>query len=422
MTMTRRDFARLSLLASALAAGAPAAFAQARPRVVILGGGAGGATAALMLRRFGGPRLDITLIEENPAYSTCFFSNWVLAGLRSMDRITFGYDRMRATGITVVTARAESVDRDGRAVVLADGTRVPYDRLLVAPGVSFDFAAIPGYDAAAAEIMPHAWKAGPQTVALKARLDGLSDGATVVMSVPDNPYRCPPGPYERASVIAHVLKAKGHGRSKIVILDGKEKFSKQALFQEGWERLYPGMIEWLPPSVHGGVERVDPATMTVVTGLDDIRGDLVNVIPPQKAGAIAVAAGLTDPGGWCPVRPENMASADDPRIFVVGDACRAGEMPKSAFSAASQAKFAALMILAELIGRAPSDPRFFNTCWSLLAPDEAVKVGAAYTVKDRAIVASRPFVSAPGESAEERRTAAGEAEAWFDAITADMFG
>jgi sulfide dehydrogenase [flavocytochrome c] flavoprotein subunit len=420
--LDRRTLLQLSALGLGALAVPARAFAQAVPKIVVLGGGAGGATAAGLVRRFGGPRVEITLIEQNAAYVTCFFSNWVLGGLRSMADITHGYDRLAASGIKIVNARADAVDREGKAVVLADGTRVPYDRLILSPGVDFDFGFLPGYGQDAIEVMPHAWKAGPQTELLKARLDALSDGATIVMTVPDNPYRCPPGPYERVSMFAHALKARGHARSKIVVLDGKEKFSKQALFQEGWEAHYPGMVEWLPPSVHGGLQSADPAAGTITTALDSFRGDLVNVIPPQRAGAVAVAAGLADDKGWCAVLPGTFQSKADPSVYVIGDAAKAGEMPKSAFSANSQGKLAAMRVLVELVGRETSDPLLFNTCWSLIAPDDGVKVGALYGEKDGAIVAKTPFVSQPGEPAEERRRSVAEAEAWYAAITADMFG
>jgi sulfide dehydrogenase [flavocytochrome c] flavoprotein subunit len=417
---SRRDVLALTALGLGVLAMPARAFAQAVPKIVILGGGAGGATAAGLVRRFGGPRVEITLIEQNPAYVTCFFSNWVLGGLRTMADITHGYERLTGAGIRLVTARAESIDRDGKAVVMADGSRVPYDRLILSPGVDFDFGFLPGYGEDAIEAMPHAWKAGPQTELLKARLDGLSDGATIVMTVPNNPYRCPPGPYERVSMFAHVLKAKGHKRSKIVVLDGKEKFSKQALFQEGWEAHYPGMVEWLPPTVHGGLESADPATGTIKTALDSFKGDLVNVIPPQRAGAIA--AGLAGEDGWCAVAPRSFASKLDPAIHVLGDAAKAGEMPKSAFAANSQGKFVAIRVLADLVGRQESEPLLFNTCWSLIAPDDGVKVGALYTEKDGAIAAKTSFVSQPGEPAEERRRSVAEAEAWYAAIVTDMFG
>lgn len=419
MTLTRRGFlAAATATAASLAA---PAFAAATPHVVIVGGGAGGATAAGFIRRLAGDRVRVTLVEPSATYITCFFSNWVIGGLRTMADITHDYTRLPASGIAVVQARASRIDRDARSVVLDDGTAIAYDRLILSPGIDLRYDALSGYTEAASEIMPHAWKAGPQTELLKRRLDAVKDGGSIVMLAPANPYRCPPGPYERVSLMAHVLKSTGRTKARITVLDAKEKFSKQALFQEAWEQLYPGMVEWLPPSVHGGVERVDPAGSSVVAGLDTFKADLVNVIPPQHAGAIARTSDLAK-DGWCPVDAASMRSALDANIFVIGDAASAGEMPKSAFSANSQAKVAGANVLADLLDWPRPDPRFFNTCWSLLGPDDGVKVGALYAPKDGAIASASGFLSAPGETAEEHRRSAAEAEAWYASITAEMFG
>ena len=210
------------------------------------------------------------------------------------------------------------------------------------------------------------------------RLNALRDGALIVMIAPPNPYRCPPGPYERASMFAHVLKAKGHKKSKIIIVDPKPNFSKQALFVEGWQKHYPGMVEWQDPKVHGGIKGVNPKTNEVMTDLANYKAQLVNVIPAQTAGQIALAAGLADKSGFCPIDPENMRSKMDANIYVVGDACMPGEMPKSAFSANSQAKVAAMMIRGELAGAKTFPARYTNTCWSLIETDDNIKVGGTY--------------------------------------------
>ncbi len=217
--------------------------APARPKVVVIGGGAGGATAARYIAKDSEGAIDVTLIEANPIYTTCFFSNLFLGDFRSFDSLNHGYDKLASNyGITVVNKMADAIDRDGKQVVLADGTRVPYDRLVVSPGIDLVWDSVPGYSEAAAEIMPHSWKAGPQTKLLKAKLDAIENGQQIVMVAPPNPYRCPPGPYERVSMFAHVLKTKGHTDSKIIVIDPKDKFSKQALFQEGWDRHYRGMV------------------------------------------------------------------------------------------------------------------------------------------------------------------------------------
>src|SRR5829696_9364033 len=265
-----------------------------------------------------------------------------------------------------------------------------YDRLVVAPGIDLRFDSVPGYSEQAAEVMPHAWKAGPQTQALKKQLDALSDGSLIVMVAPPNPYRCPPGPYERVSMMAHVLKAKGHKASRIVVLDPKDSFSKQGLFQEGWERHYPGMVEWQDPKMHGGIKGVDASAMKVRTDLETYKAALVNVIPAQMAGKIARDAGLANQTGFCPVDPASMKSASDPNVYVVGDACIPGDMPKSAFSASSQAKVAAMMVRGELAQARTFPARYTNTCWSLIETDDTVKVGGAYEAKTARSPRSRP--------------------------------
>jgi NADPH-dependent 2,4-dienoyl-CoA reductase/sulfur reductase-like enzyme len=270
--------------------------------------------------------------------------------------------------------------------------------------------------------LPHGWKPGEQTQSLRRQLDALEDGAVIVMIAPPNPSRCPPGPYERASMFAHVLKAKGHRRSRIVILDPKETFSKQALFQEGWLKHYPGMIEWLDPKAHGGVKGVDPKEMTATTGAGVHKAQLINVIPAQSAGAIAIQAGLANQSGFCPVRPESMLSVNDPHIYVLGDAAIGGDMPKSAFSANSQAKVAAMTVRAELLNARLFPPRYMNTCWSLIATDDAVKVGGAYEPKDGRIAATQTFISQVGEDAALRRRTSEENMGWYAGVSADVFG
>jgi len=242
-----------------------------------------------------------------------------------------------------------------------------------------------------------------------------------VMVAPPNPYRCPPGPYERISMFAHVLKTKGHKRSKIIIVDPKANFSKQALFVEGWEKHYPGMIEWQDPKIHGGLKRVDPKTNEVVTNLATYKAALVNVIPAQSAGRIAREAGLADASGFCPIDPEAMRSRMDANIFVVGDACIPGDMPKSAFSANSQAKVAAMTIRADLTKSRAFPARYANTCWSLIAPGDDVKVGGAYEPGDDRIKQISAFVSQRGESADIRRQNFEESIDWYAGITGEMF-
>lgn len=397
--------------------------AQGKPRAVVIGGGAGGATAARYMAKDAGEDLDVTLIEANPQYTSCFFSNLYLGGYRDFNSITHGYDRLAGNyGITVVNGMAETVDRNAREVVMADGSKVPYDRLIVAPGIDLIYDSVDGYSEAAAEVMPHAWKAGPQTQLLKAKLDAIENGQQIVMVAPPNPYRCPPGPYERVSMMAHVLKQKGFDDAKIIIIDPKPKFSKQALFTEGWDKHYPGMIEWYGPDVHGGITGVNPGTGEVETDFDTFTGDLVNVIPAQKAGMIAAKAGLTNDSGFCPIDPTSMRSSADDNIFVIGDASIAGDMPKSGFSANSQAKVAAMAVRGDLTASKVFPARYSNTCWSLIETNDGVKVGAQYAPTDDKIASTSSFISQTGEDATLRQATYEESVGWYQGITADIFG
>ncbi|HYF55366.1 MAG TPA: FAD/NAD(P)-binding oxidoreductase [Salinarimonas sp.] len=409
--------------ATALAAGlSRPAIAQAKPRLVVVGGGPGGATVAKYVARDSRGAVDVTLVEPNRSFTTCFHSNLYLGGFRDFASITHTYEKLaEAYGVRLAHTSATAVDREKRVVRLADGNELPYDRLVLAPGIDLRYESVPGYSEAAAERMPHAWRAGPQTQALKQRLDALEDGSLVVMIAPPNPYRCPPGPYERVSMMAHVLKAKGHKSSRIVVLDPKETFSKQALFQEGWEKHYPGMVEWQDPKMHGGIKGVDPSAMTVTTDLETYKAALVNVIPAQMAGRIAREAGLANQTGYCPIDPASMKSAMDPNVYLVGDATIAGDMPKSAFSANSQAKVAAMMIRGELTDARTFPARYSNTCWSLIQTDDTVKVGGRYEAKDGKIAATETFVSKTGESADLRRQTQEENMGWYAGFVTDVF-
>jgi sulfide dehydrogenase [flavocytochrome c] flavoprotein chain len=423
--MHRRTFMTgAGTLAASAALGGRALYAQGKPRVVVIGGGPGGATAAKYIARDSQGAIEVVLVEPKEAFTTCFHSNLALGGFKTFEAITHRYDALAsAYGIRHVRQWAPALDRDRRAVILADGTRIRYDRLVLSPGIELRYDSVPGWSAAAEEAMPHAWQAGAQTQLLKRQLDAVPDGGLVVMIAPPNPFRCPPGPYERASMMAHALTSSGRTRAKIIIIDPKETFSKQALFEQGWARHYPGMIEWLGPKGHEGVKSVDAAGMSVTTGLARYQGcALVNVIPAQRAGLIAVEAGLANASGYCPIDPESLKSLADPAIFILGDAAIAGDMPKSAFSAHSQAGIAAMAILGELIGTPVFPARYTNSCWSLIAPDDAVKVGGHYAPKRDRIAATETFLSKPDETPETRKATQAENLAWYDAITADMFG
>ena len=420
--MNRRQFSTL-LGAGAASLSLPYyARAQDKPRVVVIGGGAGGATAARYIAKDSEGAIDVTLIDDSETFTTCFFSNLYLGGFRDFGSITHGYDKLQSDyGITKVTGMAMGVDRAAKTVTMADGATIPYDRLVVSPGIDLIWDSVEGYSEEAAQTAPHAWKAGPQTQLLKEKLDAISNGQQIVMVAPPNPYRCPPGPYERVSMMAHVLKSKGVD-AKIIVLDPKEKFSKQGLFQEGWEKHYAGMVEWYGPDVHGGIKSVDVAAGTVETDLDTFKGDLLNIIPAQKAGMIAASAGLTNESGFCPIDATSMRSTVDENIFVIGDASIAGAMPKSGFSANSQAKVAAMNIRGDLISSKVFPAKYSNTCWSLIETDDGVKVGAQYAPSEGKISSTSSFISQTGEDAAVRKATFEESVGWYAGITADMFG
>jgi NADPH-dependent 2,4-dienoyl-CoA reductase/sulfur reductase-like enzyme len=420
IAVTRRVFSVASLAGVAAVAFPAVLRGQAKPRLVVIGGGPAGATVAKYVAKDSNGAIDVTLVEPLAKFVTCFHSNLYLGDFRSWDSIAHDY-KLDAYGVKHVRQAASAIDRDKKQVRLADGSTLDYDRLVVAPGIDLAFDSVPGWSEEAAEVMPHAWKPGPQTQLLKARLDALQDGATIVMVAPPNPYRCPPGPYERVSCMAAVLKKKGHTKSRIVVVDPKDRFSKMALFQEGWQAHYPGMVEWMDPKMHGGLKSVDPKTGTVVTDLETIKADLVNVIPKQMAGKIARDAGLANGTGYCPIDPATMKSAQDPHIFVLGDAAIAGAMPKSAFSANSQAKVVALAVRGELTGSRVFPARYANTCWSVIASDDTVKIGGRYEPKDGAIAEVEGFVSKTGEDKDVRRQTSEENMGWYKGIVADIF-
>jgi NADPH-dependent 2,4-dienoyl-CoA reductase/sulfur reductase-like enzyme len=423
--ITRRRFGQLAgASAVAVAAGrvAAPAIAQAKAKVVVVGGGPGGATAAKYLAKDTAGALEVTLVEPSKQFVTCFHSNLYLGGYKTMESITHSYDKLAGYGVKLNHQAAKAVDREKRTVTLADGSTLAYDRLVLSPGIDLKYDSVAGWGKEHEEAMPHAWKAGPQTKLLKAKLDAVADGGLIVMIAPPNPFRCPPGPYERVSMMAHVLKAAGKTKCKIVILDAKDKFSKQALFTEGWEKFYPGMIEWLPPSIHDGIKSVDPKTGTVTTGFETYKAALVNVIPAQMAGAIARDAGLADASGFCPVDPATMKSAKDANVTVIGDACVGGDMPKSAFSANNQAKNAVMVLKGDLLGAKTFPPRYANTCWSMIETDNTVKVGGRYEPKDGKISSVENFISQTNETDQLRKQTQEENIGWYAGITADIFG
>jgi NADPH-dependent 2,4-dienoyl-CoA reductase/sulfur reductase-like enzyme len=421
VSSTRRDLLKLAGAAS-LAAATRRSLAQAPPRVVVVGGGFGGATCARYLKR-ADPDIRVTLVEPAQSFVTCPFSNAVLGGLRDLASITFDHAQLQTHGVEVVQDSAVSLDPDARSVTLAGGQTLPYDRLVLSPGIGFRWDALEGYDEAAAERMPHAWKAGPQTALLRAQLEAMEDGGVVAIAVPEPPFRCPPGPYERASLIAHYLKTT-KPRSKLLILDASDSFSKQDLFTAAWQELYPGLLEWVPRSQGGQVIRVDPNAMVLHTDFEAVEVAVANVIPPQHAADIARAAGLDEGRGWCAVDGRTFESTVHPGVHLLGDAILAGAMPKSGFSANSQAKACAAAVAASLREQPSPEPALINTCYSLVAPDYGISIGGVYEVLDGEIVAIKGAGGVSPQDADRdfRRREADYARSWYANITNDMFG
>ena len=419
---SRRDFLKTAVAgASAAVLPLPAIAQGAGGRVVVVGGGFGGATCARFIRRID-PRIAVTLVEASPIFTACPFSNLVIVGLRDLKAQEFGCDKLAADQVTVQMSPATAIDTQGRNVTLGNGASLPYDRLVLSPGIDIRWDGLPGYTEAAAERMPHAWKAGEQTLLLRRQLEAMEDGGTVVISAPANPFRCPPGPYERASLIAYYLKTK-KPKSKLIVLDAKDAFSKQGLFQGAWKALYPN-LEWVSLSSGGKVTSVDPGAMTLVTDFARHKADVANVIPPQKAGRIAEIAGAADRTGWCPIDPATFESKLQPNIHVIGDASIAGAMPKSAFTANAQAKVCAAAVAKLIAGGKPDDPRLINTCYSLVAPDYGISVAGVYRPADGQLkdVEGSGGVSPINAPASTRAAEATFANGWFSTITQEVFG
>lgn len=419
MSLNRRTFLGTTLAAGASLA-APMVRASGKPRVVVVGGGAGGATAARYIVKDSKGAIDVTLIEPTRKYYTCFFSNLYLGGFKDIEDIGHTYGGLAAGGVNVVHDWAIGVDRDAKTVSLAGGATLPYDKLILSPGIDFVDGAVEGWDLSAQNAMPHAYKAGSQSELLKAQLQAMPDGGVFAMVAPPNPYRCPPGPYERVSMVAHFLK-NNNPTAKIIVADPKPKFSKMGLFQEGWNNHYAGMVDWIGQDFGGGNVSVDPAAMTVTIDDEVTKVDVCNVIPAMKAGRIAELAGVTE-GNWAPVNAADMSTKADPDVYVLGDASAQGDMPKSGFSANSQAKVCAMAVRGALTGSKVFPAKFSNTCWSLIATNDGVKVGATYKATPEKIAKVDGFISATGETAELRKATYEESEGWYAGITADMLG
>ncbi len=393
------QFNRRAFLKAAIAA-APAspfltlpntAHAGRKASVVVVGGGYGGATAAKYLKHMD-PALDVTLIEREKTYTSCPLSNEVISGHGKIEDLQTGYDGLKKRGITVIFDEAVGLDDVRKTVKLKGGKTLNYDALVLSPGIDYNFAGVEGYtEAMAYTTHPHAWKAGPQTLMLKKKLEAMQDGQTFVISVPPGPFRCPPGPYERASQVASYFKHHNMNRCKVIIADANDSFSKKGLFEQSWKRHYPGMIEWVAGAAGGKIVKFDARTNTASSDFNDYQGDVVNIIPPHHAGNIARNAGLTNAKGWCDVDMLTMESRVQKDIWIIGDSCVHGDLPvyaapKSAHMANTQAKAAAGAIVAKLNGLPNPEPFFVNTCYSITAPNWGFSVAHVYRLREGKLV------------------------------------
>jgi sulfide dehydrogenase [flavocytochrome c] flavoprotein subunit len=419
--MTRRHVVG-GIAASAASWTLPApSLAQSPARIVVIGGGFGGASCARALKRID-PKLAVTLIEPNRIFTACPFSNEVIAGLRKIEAQQFSYDRIAAEGVTMIAQAAATIDPQKRIVGLADGGTLAYDRLVLSPGIDLRFDALPGYDEAATTKMPHAWKAGEQTTLLRRQLEAMDDGGLVVLAVPASPSRCPPAPYERASLIAHYLKAN-KPRSKVLLLDAKDAFPQQRLFEKAWQELYPGLIERISLSQGGRVTSVDPGTNSIVTDFGNYTAAVANVIPPQQAGRIAALAGAADNTGWCPIDPMTFASKLVPDVHVIGDACIAGGIPKSASAANAEGKACAAVIAGLIAGKPAAAPKLLGACYNTVAPGYAFSQSGVYQPRDGQFAESEGLVITPVDATSDmRQREADAAQAWYTTVTGDAFG
>ena len=392
----------------------------AKPRVVVLGGGAGGASVASYLAR-NFKNFDITLIEANRQYTACFFASRYLGGMRPLADVTFGYQTLAANNdISVIHATATGIDGVKKAVILSNGARVSYDRLIAAPGIGFKYDLIDGYDEKTAEMFPHAYQADAQVTTLKKQLDAMEDGGVFAISSPPRPYRCPPAPYERAAMVAYYMK-NHKPRSKILILDAKDEFPMSEVMSEVWERFYADMIEWIPAEFGGNIRAFDAKAKTLISAEEKFTADVVNIIPAQHAGPIAHAAGLTDNTGYCPVNSLTFESKFVPGVHVIGDAIDPGDMSKSAFSANSQARYCAAVVGATLTGKTPPKLPLTNTCFFVAAKDHGLKLGGTYKPSPQGLTGLSGYLSQIGEDDATRRQTANDGDAWFAAVIKEMF-
>ena len=420
--VTRRAFLAASAAATAALTthvrGSAAGVARTgAARVLIVGGGFAGAACALELRALT-PALEVLLVDPDERYVTCPMSNSVIAGLRTMSSITVSRPGLARAGVHVIRDTVTAIDPERRQVSLRGGAALAYDKLVLAAGIRFLWGRPEGYSESAAERLPHAWQAGAQTQLLAAQLAALRPGGVVALSVPAGPMRCPPGPFERASLMAAYLARRGR-RAKVLIFDANNHFPRQDAFSAAWQELYPGTIEWIPVTEGGALERVDPERMTLYSPRGAQRADLINIIPPQAPAAIAVQAGLASDHGWCPVEALTFESTLVPGVHVIGDACIADPMPKAASAAHAQARQCARALAAAFAGDTLSPSVMDSVCYSLLAPDRALSIHARFATRG-GMLESLP--AAPGALEMNEQDEARNAASWYRRIVAESFG
>lgn len=339
-----------------------------------------------------------------------------------MKFITHNYDQLRdSKKVNVINDTVVDIDATKKTVALNNGKKLSYDRLVISPGIGFKWDLIQGYDEAASNIMPHAWKAGEQTILLRKQLQSMDDGGVVIIAPPPEPFRAPSAPYERASLIAYYLK-KAKPKSKILIVDSNKTFAKQALFEAGWKKLYPGMIEWVSGSDVGVIERADAGSMQLFSSSGQkFKGSVINLIPPQQANTIAINSALTDKDGWCPVNQKTFESSKQKNIHVIGDASIAGDMPKTGHAANSQAKICAAAIVSDIKGVDMPEFAYSTSVYSLLSKKYSISRASVYRLKNNQIKAVSSGDSSVKARKKVRLQESKYALGWYKSITADVF-
>ncbi|MEQ8504653.1 MAG: FAD-dependent oxidoreductase [Rhodospirillales bacterium] len=412
----------LGLIAASSALGAPRIARATGGRVVVIGGGFGGSATARAVKHMA-PEIDVTLIARDKTFVCCPGSNTIIGGFGRIEDQTVGYKTLAQEGIHVATGEADAVDIDARRLRLTDGTQLPYDKLVLSPGIGFHWDEVEGLSASTQDRIPHAWQAGEQTVLLRRQLEAMPDGGVFALVAPVGPLRCPPAVGERVSLAAHYFKT-AKPKSKIVVFDAKSKFALQNLFEEAWAALYPGMIEYRLAESDGIVRAVDPDNRVVSTDFDDVQADVVNFIPRQRAGGITQRADAADETGWCPVDPATFASTRVPHVHVIGDAAFAPPLPKAAATAVSVAGTCARAIIRDLKQQDMPEPRWHAGCFSLAAPNYGFEASTDFNLAGGQVTVDEATMrrSPLDATADARKADAEKADTWLRWIMGHVWG